>query len=128
MYMPFGKHKGKPISEVSIQKSWERAPMQCKEKIDLLYQAYPRKMGKGAASKAIEKALKKVSFETLKGAVEEYAAACKASGLEREFIPYPATWFNQERWDDDRQEWWRSARLKTIADHNADSFREVFGD
>ncbi len=75
-------------------------PDQCRA----IYEAYPRKVGRGAALKAIVKALKLVPFEELLEAVREYARA--REGQEREFTPYPATWFNQERWADDREEWW----------------------
>jgi hypothetical protein len=90
------------------------------EQVDLLYRAYPKRVAKGDARKAITKALQRVEFEILLDAVDEYARACKSSGIEKAFIPYPATWFNQERWEDDRSEWWRSARSapaqKTLAE------------
>lgn len=97
--------------------------------VALLYQAYPKKVGKGAAKKSIEKALKKTQFDVLLDAVTEYAKACESIQVGREFIPYPATWFNQERWDDDRTEWWRgNGGPKSVAEHNDSAFREVFGD
>lgn len=103
------------------------------DQVELIYRAYPRKVAKGAATKSIRKALTKVSFDALLAAVDEYARACKQTGKERDFIPYPATWFNQERWDDDRTEWWRGGHISprgksTVAEHNAEAFREVFGD
>ena len=68
-----------------------------------IYQAYPRKVAKPAAMKAIEKALKKSSFNDLMAAVREYAKS--RDGEDPNFTPHPATWFNQERWNDDRKEW-----------------------
>ena len=65
-----------------------------------LYSAYPRKAGKPAALRAIKTALKKVPFDQLKSHVERYAEWCKSSGQELQFTPHPATWFNQERWND----------------------------
>jgi AraC-like DNA-binding protein len=72
-----------------------------------LYAIYPRKVGKGAAIKSIERALETVAFESLKEAVEAFAQspAGQLAGTQRRFIPYPATWLNQGRWTDDRCEW-----------------------
>lgn len=71
-----------------------------------IYEAYPRKIGKTSALKAIEKALASTSVETLMEAVNAYAAAV-SSWPERDkaFIPHPATWFNAGRWEDDRASW-----------------------
>lgn len=71
-----------------------------------LYQAYPRKVGKADALKAINAALKRETFDVLLEAVQAFAVSPKASS---EFCPHPATWFKQERWKDDRNEWQRSA-------------------
>jgi len=68
-----------------------------------IYQAYPRKVGKGNAVKAIEKALRKIDCETLLAIVKRYAD--KISWQDKQFIPHPATWFNGERWKDDPTEW-----------------------
>jgi hypothetical protein len=60
------------------------------------YEAYPRKIAKGAANKAYRAARKKAS------------AALLLAGLTRQvfdgpeqFIPYPASWLNAERWRDE---------------------------
>lgn len=66
---------------------------------DKWYQAYPRRIGKGGARRAYATALTKIDVETLLLACEAYARA--VSGKERDFIPHPATWLNQERWLDD---------------------------
>lgn len=76
-----------------------------------LYQRYPRKAGKGAAIKAIFSALRKDSFETICTALVQYSAAVERwPKEEKKFIPYPATWFNQERWKDDQQTWVRDCK------------------
>jgi hypothetical protein len=63
---------------------------------------YPLKVGKKAGIDAIMKALKKTSKEVLIEAVSAYAAAKK---IDPSFTANPATWFNQERWLDDRTAW-----------------------
>ena len=73
------------------------------DQVEALYEAYPRHVAKARAFKAIRAALRKVGFEDLLSAVREYAAA--VSRDDARFIPHPATWFNAERWTDDRSEW-----------------------
>ena len=63
------------------------------------WDAYPRKRDKGHARKAFEKALKKTSLENILAAVERYKAHEAGNGTQ--YIAYPATWLNGERWDDD---------------------------
>lgn len=74
-------------------------------------QLYPKKAGKGAALKAIANALKRGKTEAeLTEAVTAYAKAVeKWPDSDRQFVPYPSTWFNQERYDDDRATWNRGS-------------------
>lgn len=67
-----------------------------------IYDLYPLKAGRKAAIDAIKKALTKTDKKTLVEAVTEFA---KARNGQKGFTPYPATWFNQERWMDDRESW-----------------------
>jgi hypothetical protein len=64
-----------------------------------IYDAYPRKVGKPAAVKAIAKALAKIPAEELLARVQAFAESRK--GQDPNFTPHPATWFNQERYADD---------------------------
>ncbi len=73
------------------------------EQAEMIYQAYPRKVGHKAAVKSIVKALKEVPYETLLKKVKQYASS--ANGGDKRFIPHPTTWFNQGRWEDDPAEW-----------------------
>lgn len=93
---------------------------------EMIYKAYPRKVGKGAAMKAIQKAIawcqKRDAVETdlgggarggadwLLSQVQAYTkAVSRWPTEERKFVPHPATWFNQERYLDDPKEWQRGA-------------------
>lgn len=60
---------------------------------------YPRKKDKGHARKAFEKALDKTSLEKILEGVRLYAK--QEADNEIEFIAYPATWLNGERWEDE---------------------------
>jgi len=81
-----------------------------------IYQEYPRHVGRAAAIKAIEKAITKIGAGPLMQAVKDYTAAVRtwpptarysAAGVDT--VPHPTTWFNQERWTDDRSEWQKGA-------------------
>lgn len=65
-----------------------------------IYKAYPKHVAKPAALKAIRSALrnKKISAPDLLEKTKIYALSRKA--LDPKFTPHPATWFNQERWND----------------------------
>ena len=63
------------------------------------YKPWPRKVGKGGARKAFKSALKKTDFETLCQGRDRFIQA--AIGQDKNYIPYPSTWLNQERWSDD---------------------------
>jgi len=87
-----------------------------------IYAAYPRKVAKAAAFKAIEKALKaarKANPESgsanLLKAVQAYAEAVSQWPKdERRFVPHPATWFNRGSHDDDPSEWTREPKAESM--------------
>ena len=72
------------------------------ERFDEFWKAYPRKSNKGGARKAWKKLSPgKELFAKIMAALE-VAKKCEQWTKDRgQFIPYPATWLNQERWDDD---------------------------
>lgn len=85
------------------------------EKIRL---AYPRKIGKLAAQRAIERAIERESMGEqlyLERTCQEILASTQAFALavqgwpanDQRFVPHPSTWFNQGRYDDDPTEWRR---------------------
>lgn len=62
------------------------------------WSAYPRRVSKRAALKAFESALGRASFDdVLAGAIR---FANDPNLPQGEFIPYPTTWLNGDRWDD----------------------------
>ena len=100
--------------------------MRTEDQAMALYKAYPRKVARGAALNAIKKALMSkdsIGFDALMDAVQEYAKAKK--GQDRQYIPHPSTWFNQERWDDDRDEWWEGRRPDIPAETAWEKVREA---
>lgn len=74
--------------------------------VEKIYKAYPRKVAKVQGKKAIAKAIKSgVDPNELLVLTKAYASTNPTGGAkatEREnFCPYPATWFNQRRFEDD---------------------------
>lgn len=72
---------------------------------DLFWENYPRKIGKGAAKASFVKAVKKTGdgYLIIEKAVA-YANHCIKTLKDPKFIPYPATWLNQGRWEDELEE------------------------
>jgi hypothetical protein len=77
------------------------------DEIQMIYQAYPKKVGKAEAHKAIENALiKSKEADPLQYLLEATRAFAKSpAGNKGQFTPYPATWFNGRHYEDDRAEW-----------------------
>lgn len=81
--------------------------------VERIYAEYPRKVGKGNAKQAIAKALnrRQVTPETLLEATRAYAELVQSKlGITRRSaeyrnVPHPATWYNDERYWEDEDEW-----------------------
>jgi hypothetical protein len=74
-----------------------------KEQAEEIYKLYPRRVGKPAAMRAIQRALKGIPFVELKRRVAQLAVMW--DNADKNFIANPATWFNQERFNDDPSTW-----------------------
>ena len=92
----------------TLDETWDDAD------VEAIYQAYPRQVGKLKAHTAIRKALARVetpasgngeSVFFLLEKTRKYAASDVGQGKCFNAPPYPATWFNQGRYDDDPKEW-----------------------
>jgi len=71
------------------------------EQANAVYEAYPKHVGKTDALRAIVKALKKIPFGELLPRVEKYKKQVFDENKEEQYVPYPATWFNKERYNDE---------------------------
>ena len=69
-----------------------------------IYGEYPRKVGRPAALRAIQKQIGKFGFERLLDLTKRFASAW-AVAVDLKFCPHPSTWFNQERFNDDPGSW-----------------------
>ena len=70
-----------------------------RESFEKFWRSYPRKIGKGAARRAWAAALRIAAADGIVAARERQSGAGVFG--EMKFIPAPATWLNQERWEDE---------------------------
>lgn len=78
------------------------------------WNAYPRKVGKGAAYKAWEKAVDKVEPETIIAKIQQWKSSVDFP--DPDFIPHASTWLNQERWHDEYSD---QKKIPTQAERDA---------
>jgi hypothetical protein len=76
----------------------EDSSKHCLEHATSIFNEYPRKVNKKKALQSIQKALKLEPYESLLEKTKEFAGLM--TGKEPQYIPYPTTWFNGERWHD----------------------------
>ena len=62
--------------------------------------AYPRKVGKQAALKAYRRAVARASPADLATGLSRALYGWRITRTEERFIPHPATWLNEGRWED----------------------------
>ncbi len=75
------------------------------KRFDRFWKVYPKKVGKGAAEKAFAKY--KPTEELTETMIKAVEAAKRSTAWLREggqYIPNPATWLNQRRWEDELTE------------------------
>jgi|TARA_Y100000310_G_C20647796_1_gene797621 hypothetical protein len=70
-----------------------------KKEFDHFWKSFPRKIGKGKAEEAFKKAVKKADYETIRVALEKQKANSQWADVK--YVPHPATWLNQRRWEDE---------------------------
>ena len=92
------KDKGLRIKDKGLKQSLDLFDAD----FETFWKEYPRKTGKGAAKRAFEKALLKgATLESLVSAVRRQKCGSQWTRDGGQFIPHPATWLNQERWEDE---------------------------
>lgn len=76
-----------------------------------IYDAYPRKVAKPEALKAILGAIDRGTSPIVLMERTKAFARCR-QGQDNGFTPHPATWFNQERFNDDPSTWTKNGAPK----------------
>jgi hypothetical protein len=100
-------------STLTLTEEQKQIPSVVSDSTEVLrvYEAYPHKVGKGAAIKAIEKSFallrkrneldpEKFLLERIQGWIDKRERDRAAGNFVPEY-PNPSTWFNQERYDDE---------------------------
>jgi len=84
---------------------------------EMIYAAYPRRVEKAAALKAIRDVIKLGKAPTwLLARVYAFAAAVDRWPVEAvQFVPYPAKWFRNGCFDDDPRQWERRADAEAVS-------------
>lgn len=89
----------KPSLTINRQSPPPIVPPPAKIRFDAFWAIYPRRVGKGAARKAWDKAMKRAPPDLI---IERAAAfGQQVNGTDPKYIPHPATWLNGDRWEDD---------------------------
>tara|TARA_R100000458_G_C8130704_1_gene145865 strand:- start:74 stop:589 length:516 start_codon:yes stop_codon:yes gene_type:complete len=66
------------------------------------YEQYPRKQARRAAERSFTNAIKRGTHPyVIINAVKKYSELVQEKNTEKQYIPHPATWLNQERWKDE---------------------------
>lgn len=71
----------------------------CTRGFDRFWAAYPRKVGKGAAERSFERIRPDAAL--LDGMLRAIETQRQSDTWQRGYIPNPATWLNQRRWEDE---------------------------
>ena len=71
------------------------------ERFERFWTRYPRAAGKPAARKAFKGAVKRSGLEPIQAGFKTWVVFWAENHTPEEFIPYPATWLNQERYNDE---------------------------
>lgn len=77
-------------------------PQRVNERFETFWKAYPKKVGKGAAQKSFERIKPdRALLETILKAIETAKGSKQWQTDGGQYIPNPATWLNQRRWEDE---------------------------
>lgn len=87
-------------TETETETEYKNSPSPMVE-FDQFWKSYPKKIGKGAARKAFEKGKCAAKIAAIIRAIEKQCTSDQWRKDGGQFIPNPATWLNQERWEDE---------------------------
>lgn len=95
---------------VSLKRKEEMTQALCAiDGFEEFWRAYPRRVGKLMARKAYDRARLSITHAVLLEAVAQQKTWAQWTRDAGQYIPHPATWLNQGRWDDEPPE-----QLKTV--------------
>lgn len=80
----------------------EKKPLASDGRFEDFWKAYPKKIGKDAARRAFDK--RKITADMMPSVLQSVRKQCQSDAWKKDdgqFIPHPATWLNQGRWQDE---------------------------
>lgn len=87
--------------DIDSKKEDKKEPSLIEQRFNQFWAAYPRKVGKGEARRRFLKiAPTQKLLDQIMAAVEVAKQSDQWRKDNGQFIPYPSTWLNQERWED----------------------------
>lgn len=114
-YLSVSTEKGK-------RKSADKPPLS-DARFDEFWDAYPKKIGKGAAKKSWDKLRPSQKlFDEIMLAIAEQKESDQWNRERGQFIPNPSTWLNQERWEDKLE---RKRNQISRAEQEADDYNNM---
>ena len=115
------KDKDKEQGLVQIEDRVKGKGKEIDAKFDAFWSSYPRKVAKAAAKKAFDKLTDK---DAVVSASAAYAAAVALwSDEDKQFVPHPATWLNDGRFEDDPSTWARNGKVAPREMYGNDYFK-----
>jgi len=114
------EREGEGETEREKERETLYTPNAVKENFEAWWQAYPRKVARKEAARVYAAVLKRKEAEPaeLLAGLHASVAAWRAEGRETKLIPYPATWLNQGRWQDDNTTVKRRSLLERFTNGN----------
>ena len=104
-HLPYGKNGQDKEKEKDKDKEEDKDNVcyanNARGAFDVFWDAYPKKVGKAQAKKSFAKV--KVPLQTLLSAIEVQKQSTQWQKDGGQYIPNPATWLNQGRWEDELQ-------------------------
>ena len=94
---PPNKSSGRTIQDHNTSNN--NTTRACARGFDRFWAAYPRKVGKGAAERSFERIRPDAAL--LDGMLRAIETQRQSDTWQRGYIPNPATWLNQRRWEDE---------------------------
>ena len=94
---PPNKSSGRTIQDNNTSNN--NTTRACARGFDRFWAAYPRKVGKGAAERSFERIHPDAAL--LDGMLRAIETQRQSDTWQRGYIPNPATWLNQRRWEDE---------------------------
>ena len=105
-----------PIQSESESESNTKDNVRVNRNFEKFWVIYPKKVGKGAAEKAFDRI--HVTDDLMNVMIDAIAKAKQSAQWQEEngrFIPNPATWLNQRRWEDEPQKPSQYKPVKTVS-------------